>query len=130
MSELSSSLAHELNQPVAIILTNAQAAQRLLAQEPPDLTETRDILADIVSETSGRVRSFAGCAPFSSRARPNGCHSPLMKSSRTCSALNRSPISSAPPNVWNWGRNNQQSVISNQSLVTDFSSLLPPAVCH
>jgi two-component system sensor kinase FixL len=50
MSELSSSLAHELNQPLAIILTNAQAAQRLLAQEPPDVGETRDILADIVSE--------------------------------------------------------------------------------
>jgi two-component system sensor kinase FixL len=50
MSELSSSLAHELNQPLAIILTNAQAAQRLLAQEPPDVVETRDILADIVSE--------------------------------------------------------------------------------
>lgn len=50
MSELSSSLAHELNQPLAIILTNAQAAQRLLAQQPPDLAEVRDILADIVSE--------------------------------------------------------------------------------
>jgi len=50
LSELSSSLAHELNQPLAIILTNAQAAQRLLAQEPPDIAETRDILADIVSE--------------------------------------------------------------------------------
>jgi len=50
MSELSSSLAHELNQPLAIILTNAQAAQRLLAQDPPDIAETRDILADIVSE--------------------------------------------------------------------------------
>ena len=50
MSELSSSLAHELNQPLAIILTNAQAAQRLLAQEPPDVAETRDILGDIVSE--------------------------------------------------------------------------------
>ena len=50
MSELSSSLAHELNQPLAIILTNAQAAQRLLAQDPPDVAETRDILADIVSE--------------------------------------------------------------------------------
>jgi C4-dicarboxylate-specific signal transduction histidine kinase len=47
---LSGSLAHELNQPLAIILTNAQAAQRLLAQQPPDLAETRDILADIVSE--------------------------------------------------------------------------------
>lgn len=50
LSELSSSLAHELNQPLAIILTNAQAAQRLLAQQPPDVAETRDILADIVSE--------------------------------------------------------------------------------
>ena len=50
LSELSSSLAHELNQPLAIILTNAQTAQRLLAQEPPDVAETRDILADIVSE--------------------------------------------------------------------------------
>ncbi len=50
LNELSGSLAHELNQPLAIILTNAQAAQRLLAQQPPDLTEARDILADIVSE--------------------------------------------------------------------------------
>lgn len=50
LGELSGSLAHELNQPLAIILTNAQAAQRLLAQQPPDLAEARDILADIVSE--------------------------------------------------------------------------------
>jgi len=50
LSELSGSLAHELNQPLAIILTNAQAAQRLLAQQPPDLAEAREILADIVSE--------------------------------------------------------------------------------
>ncbi len=50
LSELSGSLAHELNQPLAIILSNAQAAQRLMAQQPPDLAEVRDILADIVSE--------------------------------------------------------------------------------
>ena len=50
VSELSGSLAHELNQPLAIILTNAQAAQRLLAQQPPDLAEAQEILADIVSE--------------------------------------------------------------------------------
>jgi two-component system, LuxR family, sensor kinase FixL len=50
LNELSGSLAHELNQPLAIILTNAQAAQRLLAQLSPDLAEARDILADIVSE--------------------------------------------------------------------------------
>jgi two-component system, LuxR family, sensor kinase FixL len=50
LSELSGSLAHELNQPLAIILSNAQAAQRLLVQSPPDVEEVRDILTDIVSE--------------------------------------------------------------------------------
>jgi PAS domain S-box-containing protein len=50
LSELSGSLAHELNQPLAIILSNAQAAQRLLAKDPPDLKEVREILEDIVSE--------------------------------------------------------------------------------
>ena len=49
MSELSSSIAHELNQPLTIILSNAQAAQRLLAREKPDIKELREILDDIVS---------------------------------------------------------------------------------
>ncbi len=50
LSELSGSLAHELNQPLAIILSNAQAAHRLLAQSPPDVAEVRDIIGDIVEE--------------------------------------------------------------------------------
>jgi PAS domain S-box-containing protein len=49
LSELSGSLAHELNQPLAIILSNAQAAQRLLARNPPDLAEVRDIITDIIN---------------------------------------------------------------------------------
>jgi|UniRef100_UPI0037836504 two-component system sensor kinase FixL len=49
LGELSGSLAHELNQPLGIILSNAQAAQSLLAHDPPDLAEVSDILADIVS---------------------------------------------------------------------------------
>jgi C4-dicarboxylate-specific signal transduction histidine kinase len=49
MSELAAFLAHELNQPLAVILTNAEAAQALLAQEPPTLSEVSAILADIVS---------------------------------------------------------------------------------
>ena len=49
LSELSGSLAHELNQPLAIILSNAQAAQRLLAKDPPDLAEVRDIISDIIN---------------------------------------------------------------------------------
>ena len=47
MSQLSASLAHEINQPLTSILLNAQAAQRMLEAEKPDLQEIRAILADI-----------------------------------------------------------------------------------
>jgi PAS domain S-box-containing protein len=50
LGELSGSLAHELNQPLTAILSNAQAAQRFLAHDNADLNEVRDILADIVAE--------------------------------------------------------------------------------
>ena len=49
LSALSGSLAHELSQPLASILSNAQAGQRFMSQDPPDLVELRAILADIVS---------------------------------------------------------------------------------
>jgi two-component system, LuxR family, sensor kinase FixL len=52
MGELAASLAHELNQPLTAILSNAQAAQRFLATEPPDLEEVREILKDIVQDDS------------------------------------------------------------------------------
>ena len=48
--EISVSLAHELNQPLGIILSNAQAAQKLLTKESPDLHEVNEILNDIVTE--------------------------------------------------------------------------------
>ena len=47
--EVFGSIAHELNQPLSAILSNAQAAQRILANGA-DVTEMRDILNDIVSE--------------------------------------------------------------------------------
>jgi PAS domain S-box-containing protein len=49
LGELSGSLAHELNQPLAAILSNAQAAQRLLARDPPQIETVTEILADIVA---------------------------------------------------------------------------------
>lgn len=62
LGELSGSLAHELNQPLAAILCNAQAGQRFLQQTPPDWQELRGILDDIVAddrragEVVGRLR--------------------------------------------------------------------------
>jgi C4-dicarboxylate-specific signal transduction histidine kinase len=50
LSALSSSLAHELSQPLTSILSNAQAGQRFMTREPPDYSELPDILEDIVNE--------------------------------------------------------------------------------
>lgn len=47
MGELAASLAHELNQPLAGILTNAQGAIRFMEQPKPDYDEVRAALADI-----------------------------------------------------------------------------------
>lgn len=64
MGELVASLAHELNQPLTAIQSNAQAAQRMVASGQPDWAEIREILADIVAddlraaEVIRRVRSL------------------------------------------------------------------------
>jgi two-component system, LuxR family, sensor kinase FixL len=50
LGELSGSIAHELSLPLSAVLSNAQAAQRVLAKGDADLAEVRDILNDIVSE--------------------------------------------------------------------------------
>jgi len=64
LGELSGSLAHELNQPLAAILSNAQAAQRMLRRDPTDIGEMHGILADIIesdrraSQVIDRMRGF------------------------------------------------------------------------
>jgi PAS domain S-box-containing protein len=50
LGELSGALAHELNQPLTAILSNAQACRHLLAREPVDVAEVREILDDIVQD--------------------------------------------------------------------------------
>jgi len=50
MGELTASLAHEINQPLAAILTNAQAASRILSGESADLAEVRGCLTDIIAD--------------------------------------------------------------------------------
>jgi len=50
LGELSAAFAHELNQPLAAIMANARAGQRLMSREPPDPAEVCNILEDIVSD--------------------------------------------------------------------------------
>jgi PAS domain S-box-containing protein len=50
MGELAGALAHEINQPLSAIMSNAQAALRYLNAPSPDMNEVREILGDIVKE--------------------------------------------------------------------------------
>jgi C4-dicarboxylate-specific signal transduction histidine kinase len=49
LGQLSASIAHQLNQPLASILGNAEAAQKMLERTPVDVTELREVCADIVA---------------------------------------------------------------------------------
>ncbi|OWW21255.1 sensor histidine kinase [Noviherbaspirillum denitrificans] len=74
LGELAAGMAHELNQPLTAILANAQAANRLLKTEPPDLARTRDAIAHTVvqskraAEVISRLRGAIGHTP--GRIRP------------------------------------------------------------
>ena len=64
MGQLTASIAHEVNQPIAAVVTNAQAALRWLKMQPPDPEEVRQALDRIVSngrragDVIGRIRAL------------------------------------------------------------------------
>lgn len=68
--ELTTSIAHELNQPLGSILTNTETAELMLKSESPNLVEIGEILADIrrddqrASEVIRRLRSILKKTPF------------------------------------------------------------------
>jgi signal transduction histidine kinase len=51
LGESAATLAHELARPLAAILSNAQAAQRFLIMESPQLREVQEALGDVVNDT-------------------------------------------------------------------------------
>ncbi|TYL86521.1 GHKL domain-containing protein [Bradyrhizobium rifense] len=70
VGELTTSIAHELNQPLGAILTNTETAELMLNASSPDIDEVRQILADIrrddhrASEVIRRLRSVLKKRPF------------------------------------------------------------------
>jgi PAS domain S-box-containing protein len=50
MGEMAAALAHELNQPLTAILSNAHAGERYLTRAEPPLDEIREILQDVVGD--------------------------------------------------------------------------------
>lgn len=70
VGELTTSIAHELNQPLGSILTNTETAEIMLKSSSPNLDEMKEILADIrrddqrASEVIRRLRSVLKKTPF------------------------------------------------------------------
>ena len=70
LGELAASIAHEVNQPIAATLTNAEAALRFLRFDPPELDEVREALEWIVRDAARagavvqRVRNLVKKAPL------------------------------------------------------------------
>jgi signal transduction histidine kinase len=69
MGHLAASIAHEVNQPIAAVVTNAHAAVRLLGAQPPDPDEVRQALGDIIKDGNrandviGRIRALVQKVP-------------------------------------------------------------------
>jgi two-component system sensor kinase FixL len=69
MGELVASIAHEVNQPLAAIVTNGHACVRLLSREQPDVDRARDVASRMISESMRasevikRIRQLSHKAP-------------------------------------------------------------------
>jgi|GEM_PF-625541 len=109
LAELTASIAHELNQPLAAILANAQAALRLMQHKPTDMTELREILLDIVADDERAAEVIR-----SMRSMLKGGDS--KRQMLSLSALIRDVM----PLVRN------EALIKDVSIVLDFGSPMPP----
>jgi signal transduction histidine kinase len=60
LGQLSASLAHEINQPLAAIQANAEAGARLATRSPPDIAELTAIFQDINADVRRAGSTIAG----------------------------------------------------------------------
>jgi C4-dicarboxylate-specific signal transduction histidine kinase len=69
MGQLTASIAHEINQPITAVVTDASAGLLWLAAQPPNLEEVRDAFDRVIKaghqagKVTGRIRDLIGKAP-------------------------------------------------------------------
>jgi PAS domain S-box-containing protein len=71
LNELSASLAHEINQPLGMILSNAEAGQMMLGADSPDIGELREIMDDIVAADRRAAGVISGLRALSKQEEPD-----------------------------------------------------------
>lgn len=70
MGQLTASIAHEVNQPIAATVTNAGAALRWLSAQPPNLGEVRDSLRRIVEDGKRAGNVISGIRALINKVPP------------------------------------------------------------
>ena len=70
MGQLSASIAHEVNQPIAAAVANAQAALRWLGAQPPNIEEVRQALGRIVKNGNRASDYIHGIRTLIKKAPP------------------------------------------------------------
>jgi len=90
MGQLTASIAHEINQPIAATVSNAQAGLRWLNRQPPDLGEVREALACIAEDGKRAGDVIAGIRDLMKKAPPRKDHVELNGAIREVIELTRS----------------------------------------
>jgi PAS domain S-box-containing protein len=92
MGQLTASIAHEVNQPIAAMVTNAQAALRWLRVQPPDLGEVRDSLGRIVEDGKRAGNVIGGIRTLINKSPPRKDQFDLNEAVLEMVALTRSEV--------------------------------------
>jgi len=108
MGELTSSIAHELNQPLAAIRNYANAAKRFLSQGEPGLSKARDALEGIIRDDRRAAELISGVRGL--LKKEESCYRPVHVNSVIQEML-----------VFIRG----DSVLEGLSIETDFAPVLP-----
>jgi PAS domain S-box-containing protein len=74
MGELAASIAHEVNQPLAAVITNASACLRWLAATPSNIAEANAVVQRIVRDANRASEVIARIRAFLKRAEPRKTH--------------------------------------------------------
>lgn len=71
MGELAASIAHEINQPLAAVVANGNAALRWLDRATPELAEAKEALAGVIQEGNRASEVIGGIRAFLRNRKPD-----------------------------------------------------------
>ena len=67
MGHLTAAISHEINQPIAALLTNAQTAVRWLTRQPPNVEKARPLIDRVISDANRTADIVSGIREFSKK---------------------------------------------------------------